>query len=241
MHRLTAVAGALVAALALMLWGTSPAFAGGATSVLVVSPESRETASLHYSDKEYAQLEGLLGPLGRGTRERPPETVMGTARLINVTWMVHDTTPWRVDRVFLGEMDQEVWIQTSGRFDETTEGLWHRALSPTDLHKFFYELGVKGKASGTVAGTGFHPAPWEEERAAAETDRKAATDQEAAGAATGTRAAGAPGDGTDWWWAIPGLVAGAALGLVLRPYVTGRGRPGRRKDDPGPRQEVLDV
>lgn len=234
-RRLTAGVGALAAALALTMWGASPAFAGGPTSVLVVSPESEETASLYYADKEYAVLERLLGPVGEGTRERPPEAVSASARMINVTWLVHDVTPWRVDRVFLGEMGQDVWIHTASQFHESPNGLWHRAEDASNVHKFLFELGVMGETTGSPASSGIYPAPWETDAPATEAD------QEATAAAPETRAAAAPGGGTDWWWAIPGLVAGAAAALVLRPYVTRWPRLGRRKDDPGPRQELLDV
>ncbi|GAB2466245.1 hypothetical protein GCM10027162_71580 [Streptomyces incanus] len=219
------------------MWGASPASAGGPTSVLVVSPESEETASLYSSDEEYGMLERLLGPVGKGTRERPPDAASASARLINVTWMVHDVTPWRVDRVFLADMGQDVWIHTAGHLAETPNGLWHRAEYPSDVHKFLFELGVMGKTTGTGSAPGIYPAPWETEQAGA------GTDQGAASAASETRAMPATGDGTDWWWAIPGLVSGAALALVLRPYVTRLPLIRRREDreDPGPRQELLDA
>ena len=89
-HELAAWVGALAVASALMLWGASSAAAGGPTSVLVVSPESRETAALYYSDEEYGELERLLGAPGAGDRDQPPEADLRAARQINVTWMAHD-------------------------------------------------------------------------------------------------------------------------------------------------------
>ncbi|MEV5998407.1 hypothetical protein AB0M25_03750 [Streptomyces griseomycini] len=234
-RRLTAGVGAAAAALALLVWGASPASAGGPTSVLVVSPGSEETASLYYSDEEYGELERLLGPPGRGTREKPPEADLASVRLINVSWMLHDVTPWRVDRVFLGGMGEEVWIHTAARLTESANGHWHRAEYPSDVHKFLFELGVMGETTGTGSVSGVYPAPWGTEQAGP------GTDQEAAAAASESRAATATGDGTGWWWAIPGVVAGAALALVLRPYVTRWPLIRRRKDDPGPRQELLDA
>ncbi len=234
-RQLTAGVGAVAAALALALWGASPASAGGPTSVLVVSAESEETASLYYSDKAYGELERLLDPVGEGTRERPPEAVSASARMITVSWLVHDVTPWRVDRVFLGEMGQDVWIHTASQFTETPEGLWHRAKDAANVHKFMFDLGVMGETTGSPAA--IYPAPWEKlsGRAAADQDGDGAT------ASPEPRAAAATGGGTDWWWAIPGVVAGAGAAMVLRPYVTGWPRLGRRKDDPGPRQELLDL
>lgn len=235
--------GALAAALALTMWGASPASAGGPTSVLVTSPGSEETASLYYSDEQYGRLEKMLGPVGKGTRERPPEAVSASTRLINVTWMVHDVTPWRVDRVFPAEVGEDVWIHTASHGTESPNGLWHRAENPSDVHKFLFELGLMGKTTGTAPVSGVYPAPWETEQAGPGADQGAdpGADQGAAAAASETRAAAATDDGADWWWAIPGVVAGAALALVLRPYVTRLPLIRRREDDPGPRQELLDT
>ncbi|MEU4009666.1 hypothetical protein [Streptomyces pseudogriseolus] len=237
-RRLTAAAAALTAALALIVWAASPASAGGPTSVLVVSPESQETASAYCSDKAYSELERLLGPVGKGTRERPPEAVSASARQFNVTWLVHDVTPWRVDRVFMAEAGQDAWIHTAERFNESPNGLWHRAEDPTHLYKVLYSLGVMGERTSAVSAPGIYPAPWETEQAGS------GEDQAADATASETRAAQAGDGGTDWWWAAPGLAAGAVLALVLRPYAL-RGaaavRDRRNRDDDGPRQQLLDI
>ncbi|MGW4019827.1 hypothetical protein [Streptomyces sp. NPDC005009] len=225
----------MAATLALVLWGASPASAGGPTSVLVVSPESEETASLYYSDAEYGELERLLGPSDKGTRDKPPEADLASVRLVNVSWMLHDVTPWRVDRVFLGSIEEDVWIHTAAKLPETPNGVWHRAEYPSDLHKLLYGLDVMGHTTGTNPAPGIYPAPWETEAAGS------GTDEDVAATTSETRTAPPEGDGTDWWWAIPGVVAGAALALVLRPYVTRWPPVRRRKEDPGPRQELLDA
>lgn len=234
-RQLTASMGALATALALTMWAASPASAGGPTSVLVTSPGSEETASLYHSDKQYVELERLLGPVGKGTRERPPEAVSASVRLVNVTWMVHDVAPWRVDRVFLADPGQDVWIHTTAHTTGSPNGLWHRAEDPIHVHKFLFGLDVMGETTGTGPGSGTYPAPWETEGTGPETD------QGAAAAASETRATPATDEGTDWWWAVPGLVAGAALALALRPYVTRWPSIRRRKDGSGPRQELLDA
>jgi hypothetical protein len=48
------------------------------------------------------------------------------------------------------------------------------------------------------------------------------------------------GDGTDWWWALPGAAAGAVLALVLRPFAA-RLPLARLQGEAGPRQELRDV
>jgi len=232
-HELAAVLGALAAGLALTVWAAPAASAGGPTSVLVVSPESGETASLYYSDDEYEQLERLLGPPGAGTRTKPPEANLLAARQINVTWMVHDVSPWRLDQVFpLGDTD-EVWIHTAEHVPESVNGHWHRSGDPARLRALLKDLGLMGAAYGE--GHAVFPAPGQE----AGSDPGAA----APGAVETSSAAAPPAaadDGTEWWWSLPGLAAGAVLALLLRPFAlrTLRERPRR---EPGPRQELLDV
>ncbi|MFJ2948402.1 hypothetical protein ACIO8H_12275 [Streptomyces sp. NPDC087226] len=232
-RQLTAGLGALAAGMALMVWGAAPASAGGPTSALVVSPESEETASVYYSDSEYGKLERLLGPVGKGTRARPPEDIRARERLINVTWMVHDVTPWRVDRILMAEAGQDAWIHTAERFNETPNGLWHRATDPSDLYKLLYSMGVMGEGTGTGSGSGIYPAPWETEQAEQAEPAVAAPSE--------TRAAPVKDDGTDWWWAIPGVVAGAGLALVLGPQARRLPLLRGRERDSGPRQELLDT
>jgi len=232
-RELTAGAGALAVALSLMLWGAPSASAGGPTSVLVVSPESGETASLYYSDEEYGELERLLGPPGVGTRDKPPAANLLAARQINVTWLAHDVSPWRLDQVFpLADADA-VWIHTADNVPESVNGRWHRTKNPAQLRALFRDLGVMGKTSGE--GHAIFPAPGQE--AGGDTG---AADAEAAGASASTGPAATADDGTQWWWALPGLAAGAVLALVLRPFAL-RMPWDRVRREPGPRQELRDV
>jgi hypothetical protein len=99
-------------------------------------------------------------------------------------------------------------------------GYWHRAEHPAQVRALFKKLGVLGKPSSEGAG-GIFPAPWQ----TPEDSTTAPTPTEQ----TRTTTAAATGDGTDWWWAIPGAAAGALLARVRRP----------RKTEP--RQELQDV
>ncbi|MGW6904564.1 hypothetical protein [Streptomyces sp. NPDC054940] len=188
--------------------------------MLLVSPESTQTASLYYSDKEYSELGRLLGAEGTGTRDKPPEADLTAARQVNVTWLIHDVTPWRLDRVFPVDDGRDVWIHTAANLERTTNGTWHRADHPTQLRALLKKLGLMGQASAGGSAAIFPQAT------------------EAADASPGppTRS----GDGTDWWWALPGAAAGAVLALVLRPYAA-RLPLDRLRGEPGPRQELRDV
>jgi hypothetical protein len=212
--------------LAVTVWGAPSASAGGPTSVLVVSPESRETASLYCSDERYAELDRLLGPSSADTRTEAPEANLLAARQINVTWMAHDVSPWRLDQVFpLADGDQ-VWIHSE--VPETVNGHWHRTKNPTQLRALLTDLGVMGKVSGE--GHAIIPAPAQESGSDAGAVN---TEQPASLSSTAD-------DDTEWWWAIPGLAAGAVLALVLRPFVLGK--PWERlRGETGPRQELRDV
>jgi hypothetical protein len=220
--------GVLAAALALTVWSAPSASAGGPTSVLVVSPESRETASLYYSDKEYSELERLLRPPGAGTRTKPPEANLLAARQITVTWMAHDVSPWRLDQVFpLADRD-EVWIHTAENLAESENSRWHRAENPGQLRVLLKDLGVMGKVSGE--GHAIFPAPAQEP----------GSDAGAVEAETSAVPPSAADDDTEWWWALPGLAAGAVLALALRPLAL-RKSWRRLRGEPGPRQELRDV
>ncbi|GHE40713.1 hypothetical protein QWL27_05410 [Streptomyces thermocarboxydus] len=223
-RHLTAI---LIATLALLTWTTPPATAGGPTSVLIVSATTGKTASLYYADKRYTELERLLGPLHQGTRTRPPHLATASGQHINVTWMVHDVTPWRVDQIALPDGSQDAWIHTSTRITDGNDGAWHRAKQPAKLRALLAQLGVTATGASAPAA---QPTPREDLHTAPTPAAASATDDDTGGAL--------------WWWAVPGLATGAVLALVLRPYAL-RGAAavrdrGNRGSD-GPRQELLDV
>ncbi|MGW6056361.1 hypothetical protein [Streptomyces sp. NPDC055189] len=239
----------LAAALALVVMGAPRAVAGGPTSVLVVSPESGQSTALYVSDKEYGELERCLGEVGEGRREQPPGLSMsGDSRQINVTWMVHDVMPWRVDRAYPvvsgskdGEKAKTVWIHTTTDVESMT-GAWHKAKDPARLTALFKKLGVMGAPSDDG-----NQAIAPDSDGAGSTPPSASTPTAGSEQAASGRTDGTPGDGgTDWWWAIPGAAAGAAGVLLLRGPLAER-RPflaslrGRRPHEDGPRQELRDL
>ncbi|MFI5677954.1 hypothetical protein [Streptomyces cellulosae] len=230
---MAALVGALAVTLALMVWGASGASAGGPTSVLVTSPASGEATARYHSDKEYRELERLLGPANSGTPDKPPEADLTRARQINVTWLAHDISPWRLDRVFPvhGSGPPTVWIHTAANMPDSTNGYWHRAEHASQLRALLIDLGVMGEISGE-GYQGIFPAPWQSQTPA-ETPPDETTTTVRVGVAEAT-------DDTDWWWALPGAAAGAVLALALRPLAPRLpwGRPRRER---GPRQELRDL
>ncbi|MFE3248610.1 hypothetical protein [Streptomyces sp. NPDC059209] len=225
---------ALLAVTALT-WGFAPsAVAGGPTSVLITSPESAETAALYNSDEEYEALSKQLGgertgalPEGRKKRPGSLDSAMGS-RQINVTWMVHDVQPWRLDRVYPSADTSEIWIHTTTDMRGKETGVWHQAEQPAALRALLKKIGVMGEKTAQGAGPAVPPAGGTDE-----TEEREET------------AGGTDGGADGWWWAIPALGAGMVLGLVLRPLAGRLPRPPRRRGGgrprTGPRGQLLDV
>ncbi len=188
-------------ALALVLLGASWAWAGGPTSVLLVSPTSSKTASLYTTEEDYDRLRVLLDEKADDPGSEPaPRDGEDLGYQINVTWLIHDVSPWRTDQVFPDPPGGDgIWIRTvinhSGNADRAPAGIWHKARNAAELGSLLTKLDVMGEGSSVSS-----PPPVSPSASAAPLKATASSD-----------------DGTDWWWAIPGLVAGAALALLLRP------------------------
>ncbi|MFB8759634.1 hypothetical protein [Streptomyces nigra] len=222
------------------------ASAGGPTSVLLAAPGNQRTAALYHSDREYAALDRLLGTPARGSREQPPDEELMAADQINVTWMVHDVMPWRIDRVHRMARGKDVWIFRTTDVERQTRGSWYRAARPGELRALFDDLDLTGGPTSTPGAyeetrdvpTG--PAAGPSEAVAGPSEAVADASGTAASAPPAARASSGPGAGTGWWWAGPGAVAGAVLALGLRPWVSRRPWD-RLRGEPGPRQELRDV
>jgi hypothetical protein len=86
-----------------------------------------------------------------------------------------------------------------------------------------------GRPGDAKAGPAIFPRPWEDESPAARGGPQAA--ESTSGAEAGP--SGTSARLGHWWWAIPGLVVGAALALAAS-------RPTGAWREPGLRQELLD-
>lgn len=231
----------VAAVLGLLLWGASAAVAGGPTSVLVTSPQSAQATARYYSDAEYGRLQELLGPENTGAREAPEDAGLTRARQINVTWLVHDMSPWRLDRVFpVDSKARTVWIHTTTDVTASGNGYWHRAEHPAELRALLEKLGVMGPVTDGKGYGGVFPAPWQSDPPAGSSAAPAPPAEEEA--VTKVSVTTGSEDGTDWWWSLPGAAAGAVLALLIRPLAARvaatRRSTGRTAE---PRQELRDI
>lgn len=135
----TALAGLLLA-LTWVWCSAAPASAGGPTSVIMVNPTTGQATALHARNPRYQQLAEAVGAdlPQHGSASRPASVSDCFECEIRLTWLIHDMSIWRIDRVHLTSNDG-VWIETvvadeSGTpiaFDQ--DGVWQRPHDATAL------------------------------------------------------------------------------------------------------------
>ncbi|WP_320778153.1 hypothetical protein [Streptomyces sp. CRN 30] len=153
------MAAVLMGVVSLLGWSAPAASAGGPTAVVLVSPESEATASLHAFHDDYRALERLLGPLEGGERTGPPDAGRPFAQ-VDVMWLRYDGSPWRVDRVYPLLDAAQVWIHTTPGASGRAEGHWHRAERPQGLRALLERLGVLGAADAGAGPADAEDGPW---------------------------------------------------------------------------------
>lgn len=206
--RVAALAGAVVGLVAAM---SGAAQAGGPTSAIVVSPSANHATAIYYSDSAYDALMSGIGSEVTGPASPPKGAGMGDA--ITVTWLIHDVSVWRVDRIF-HQSTGTIWIATgyvdgsAAPADEAQADVppgpwpaatpvWHKAADSAALRAVIGSLGVLNSASKPTSA----PTP------AAESP-----------SAVVPVAAAGSGEVDGLWWGAGGLVLGAAavVGLTRR-------------------------
>ncbi|MEQ7124318.1 hypothetical protein ABN034_07305 [Actinopolymorpha sp. B11F2] len=237
-----ALVGAMVGLLAL---GPGTAHAGGPTSVLVVSPQKGVTASAYHSDDEYALLTRALDESPVAQKGAPVDQVLDPGgSQINVTWLMHDISIWRLDRILV-DTEKGVWINTREAWegdlvDLDGAGVWHRSPDPEGLLAL---LGSWGMLDGT-ASLPVESVPQPADEAAAD---EVASPANPGGARnenvnglnvpSGTRDSGVLGM---WWLALPALLLGALGGALGRPAASRLVRRAQARAF-GPRQHLIDA
>jgi hypothetical protein len=193
----------------------APAAAGGPTSVLLSAPALGRTASLYLTDPEYDALAEHVGNFlvfgstgeqpGDGSSSKPH--AFGDA--VTLTWLLHDVTVWRVDRVYT-DAPGGPWIasqETGGGIGNIWDApeTWHRADEPKALLAMLGSMDLLAGTSAASPGEATTPVTAEQ---AAPRSGSGTTDRAAIEAATGPADAISP--------ALAGL-----LGLVVGAGVAG--------------------
>ena len=222
---------------------SSPADAGGPTSVLLASPGTARAAALYHTDPRYAELEALLhGQDAEGSEEAT--SYPGTAEdiTLNITWLIHDVSIWRTDQLLLrasGGPYVATWMTLDdGGVDGGDDGslaagkpTWRALDNEGRITKLLSSLGLPGRAGSNDAGN-----PEMTSGAGLAPPSVGFDEAGAAAPATATPAEARAEDRwftlAGWRWAVPGLLLGLFAGFAVRR----RGRAGS-----GPRQEFIDV
>jgi hypothetical protein len=184
-----------------------PASAGGPTSALLSVPGEGRTASLYYTDDAYEELSELLGVTGVSGAEDTSGLGHEIGIGVTVTWLIHDVTPWRVDRIYLEGVGAP-WVATQVMDSETgsiwdSPVTWHQPEAGKELALLLDRLGV-GQAQG--AGVTNEPVPPAEPELAvptADEPASAAPADDSSGTSVRDRA----------WWGLGGLAAGVLLAV----------------------------
>jgi hypothetical protein len=198
-------AAALVLATAVLVLLAAPAVAGGPTSVLLVAPGGGGTASLYYDDADYGVLSRLVGAEGQDGTASSGSAGHETETSVTVTWLIHDVSVWRIDRIYLGG-EGGPWLATQEGFGDdvlSSAVTWHRPAEPAALVALLDRLGLEpGNGSSAVVPP---PAPPAAEPAPAPTARATAPAQPA---------------GTPWrLLALAALAGAVATAVVAVPLV----------------------
>ncbi|HET7477155.1 MAG TPA: hypothetical protein VFJ97_14195 [Dermatophilaceae bacterium] len=151
MRRMLAV---LLLACSVVLGSPVQALAGGPTSVLMASPTTGHAAALYASDLDYQVLQDVLAS-GPAVPE-PPLSDQGTA--VTVTWLIHDVTVWRVDRVRLDGTSVFAATQDSPKRVANGAGpvpdeplVWRRLTHGSQLTELFRRHGLLDHAAASPA------------------------------------------------------------------------------------------
>lgn len=190
----------------------SPAAAGGPTSVLLADPGSGRTAALYYSDTKYGELQQLVGRApSTGATEGAEAHAVG--RSISLTWLIHDVSVWRVDRIY-PDAPGGPWIATQELLGESTN-IWDtpvRWRQPRESKALFALLDRIGVGTGSGVDTGIGTAAGSEPDAAADAPVPEASAQSGPAADAARSDSRANGTGVAGWvWGLIGLALGGAL------------------------------
>jgi hypothetical protein len=136
----------LTALLGLTEWAgaAGSAYGGGPTSVLLVNTDRARVHALYLTDAAYARLAAAVGDAD-GASTPPVGVAGGLNDQVKLTWLIHDVTVWRLDRVVLTRNDG-IWIETALTLPEDDRtSRWRRAHDDQALTALLSASGLLGK------------------------------------------------------------------------------------------------
>jgi hypothetical protein len=201
----------LIALLAAVGWFAAgqSASAGGPTSVLLANPQTGRVAALYHTDKAYERLAGAVGASESqtGSTNKPGAVTDDFTGEIRLTWLIHDMSIWRIDRVHATTQDG-MWVQTVVRTDGgdvfDQPGTWHRPVDPKALAAALQDARLLTTA------------------AAEDSSGSKAESDDAAAPLAPTSTAESPSGGLIAAVAVVGLLVGAAGATLLQRSLAGR-------------------
>lgn len=236
MRRSLAAVIALLAFFPFLPAGT--AHAGGPTSVLLVDPSTGRTASLYLTDPAYDDLARLVGAYGSGpvadSGGKPAPDGSEKGRAITATWLIHDVSVWRVDRILLdvpggpmletqtSDSDGDIWSAAPVR---------HAPANGQELSALLTRLGLESSLTGSTESRGVVGDVSSRQGQAGAAGSGSGTTDDAA-AVAGTSAATSAGASADTSaaasaaWGAGGLLVGVLLALGTTSSLRRR-HPGR--------------
>lgn len=153
---------ALLLALTVALGSAPPARAGGPTSVLLVNAATGQTSALYYTDADYDQLAQAVGLSDGGPTLAAPAEEADFSREIRLTWLIHDMTIWRVDRIHPdaagGWLVETAVVEGEGTILDATP-VWHRPADPAQLAALLSTAKVVGAEEAKQATSVAPPQP----------------------------------------------------------------------------------
>jgi hypothetical protein len=195
----------LAALFAVFALGTTPAHAGGPTSVLLSAPP--HVLAVGYEDPAYGELQRATGSTGSTGLVDTAEHASG--HFVRATWLIHDMSVWRIDIIY-PDAPGGPWIATT---ESLTTGsmpekpTWHTAADGAALLKLLDTLKL-------LDGQTFEGGPTTLDYLPAPASEPPAEQPSAAAQPPPTAQAASPGILTGWRWIIPGFLVGAAAAVL---------------------------
>ena len=197
----------LVAVFAVAALGTTPAHAGGPTSVLLSAPP--HVVAVGYEDQAYGELQLLTDSAASNGPMDTEDHASG--HFVRAAWLIHDMSVWRIDIIY-PDAPGGPWIATTESMATGTmseKPTWHTSPDRAALLKLLGSLKL-------LNGQDFDGGPTTLDYAPAPTPTPELATQQPPAAAepAATAQAASPGAFTGWRWIIPGFLLGAAVAVL---------------------------